>query len=497
METADLRVTVGTGEGPAWLGLDLGTQGCRAVAVDEMGNQLTSARVALSGTRRAGRHEQDPAAWIAAVHDVLAQVSAALDGRSTGGVAICGTSGTIVMADGELNPLTSGLMYDDARGAERVAELAEIWSDCAARNGYRIQPTWALAKLASLLRDRPELRGSHMFHVADYIGSVLAGRPVATDWSHALKSGYDLVAERWPEAELERAGIPVSLLPPVVRPGVVVGTVGGAASSATGISCGTPIVAGMTDGCASQIAAGTVRPGQWNCALGTTLVFKGVADRLIVDPDGAVYSHRHPDGGWLPGGASSSGAGALATAFPDTEPAKLDQMAAPLLPTDLVSYPISVPGERFPFVRPDAEPFRSSTPASEGELAASLIQGVAFVERLCLSHLADLGADTSGALSFTGGATNSELWNQTRVDVLGREARLPRYPEAAFGMAVVAASHGGSVADTAERLVTQYRTVTPRDGATARWHEPYLAMVDQLERRGYIRSSLARAARAA
>jgi sugar (pentulose or hexulose) kinase len=125
------------------------------------------------------------------------------------------------------------------------------------------------------------------------------------------------------------------------------------------------------------------------------------------------------------------------------------------------------------------------------------MQGVAFVERLCLSHLADLGADTSGALSFTGGATNSELWNQTRVDVLGREARLPRYPEAAFGMAVIAASHGGSVADTAERMVTQYRTITPREGMAARWHEPYLAMVDQLERRGYIRSSLARAARAA
>ena len=490
-------MTVRLGEGPAWLGLDLGTQGCRAVAVDEAGNRLATARVALGGTRRAGRHEQDPAAWVTAASEVLGRVSGQLGGRSMGGVAICGTSGSMVMADDELNPLTPGLMYDDARGADRVADLSEIWSDCAARNGYHIQPTWALAKLAQLLADGPELGGARMFHVADYVGSFLAGREVATDCSHALKSGYDLVGERWPSIEFERAGIPLSLLPPVVRPGEVVGTVGDAASSVTGIPVDTPIVAGMTDGCASQIAAGTVRPGQWNSALGTTMVFKGVADRLIADPDGAVYSHRHPDGGWLPGGASSSGAGALATAFPDTDPADLDRMAGPLLPTELISYPICVPGERFPFVRPDAEPFRSSEPASDGELAASLMQGVAFVERLCLSHLADLGADTSGALSFTGGATNSELWNQTRVDVLGREARLPRYPEAAFGMAVIAASHGGSVADTAERMVTQYRTITPREGMAARWHEPYLAMVDQLERRGYIRSSLARAARAA
>jgi sugar (pentulose or hexulose) kinase len=253
----------------------------------------------------------------------------------------------------------------------------------------------------------------------------------------------------------------------------------------------------MTDGCASQIAAGTVRPGQWNVALGTTLVFKGVANGLIADPDGAVYSHRHPDGGWLPGGASSAGAGALATAFPDVDPAELDRMAESLLPTEMISYPISVPGERFPFIRPDADPFRSRTASSDGELAASLMQGVAFVERLSLSHLADLGADTSGELSFTGGATHSELWTQLRVDVLGRAARLPRHPEAAFGMAVVAAANGGTVAETAERMITQYRTISPRPGVTDRWQRPYLAMVDQLESRGYIHESLARAARAA
>ena len=49
--------------------------------------------------------------------------------------------------------------------------------------------------------------------------------------------------------------------------------------------------------------------------LGTTLVLKGVTPDLIKDPSGVVYSHRSPDGNWLPGGASSVGAGVILQAF--------------------------------------------------------------------------------------------------------------------------------------------------------------------------------------
>lgn len=59
----------------------------------------------------------------------------------------------------------------------------------------------------------------------------------------------------------------------------------------------------MTDGCAAQMGAGALDVGSSNCVLGTTLVLKGVNRELISDPAGIVYSHRSPDGNWLPGGA--------------------------------------------------------------------------------------------------------------------------------------------------------------------------------------------------
>jgi hypothetical protein len=54
------------------------------------------------------------------------------------------------------------------------------------------------------------------------------------------------------------------------------------------------------------------------------MVLKGTSDQLVRDPNGVVYSHRSPDGHWLPGGASSSGAGALARALPGAPPAAGD-----------------------------------------------------------------------------------------------------------------------------------------------------------------------------
>ena len=82
----------------------------------------------------------------------------------------------------------------------------------------------------------------------------------------------------------------------------------------------------MTDGCAAQLAAGALEVGEWNSVLGTTLALKGVSASLPHDPTGAVYSHRAPHGDlWLPGGASSTGAGAVRALFPDAD---LDALTA-------------------------------------------------------------------------------------------------------------------------------------------------------------------------
>jgi sugar (pentulose or hexulose) kinase len=333
-----------------------------------------------------------------------------------------------------------------------------------------------------------------MLHSADFVASRLAGEPVATDWSHALKTGYDLVNERWPEEVMERLEVPVGLLPPVVRPGTQIGEVDSPASEHTGIPAGTPIRAGMTDSCAAQISAGALEEGSWNSVIGTTLALKGVTPKLLRDPGGVVYCHRHPDGGWLPGGASSTGAGIIPEMFPDADLDDLNEGAARHGPSTAAFYPLASKGERFPFADPEARSFWSGEPEDEADRFRAVLEGVAFVERLCFVHLESLGASVSGPVSSTGGGAKSRLWSQLRADVLGVPVVVPRSSEGSVGMAILARAGDGSVAEAASRMSQTKWEFEPAD-ADDRLVENFERLMTGFVDRGYIPKNLAERAR--
>jgi len=511
---------LGAGEVSACCGVDIGTQGVRAVVVSLTGRVLGAGDSPISRDHRDGPvHEQLPEDWWqalvvavrAAVDQATAAVGAGLDVRA---VALDATSGTVLVEGADGSARGPALMYDDTRAAaqcERAqAAGAELWQSL----GYRMQPAWALPKVL-WLQDAGALgHGDRVVHQADHLVRRLVGAPVATDTSHALKTGVDLESAAWPGEVFADLGVPLGLLPPVVLPGTVLGTVSAAAAQHTGLPAHTVVRAGMTDGCAAQIAARALRPGSWSSALGTTLVVKGSTGQLLHDPSGAVYCHRNPDGGWLPGGASSTGAGVLRDTFPGADAAALaglTRRAAALVPLTAVVYPLGGAGERFPFVAPAAHAFGLDTvgpetggpdtggpgtggPETGGPDAArfgALCQGIAYVEKLAYDVLGDLGADVSGPVSLTGGAARNRWWSQLRADVLGRPALLPASAEAAVGMAVLAAAEPGALAETAEAMVPIADTLTPDPARGAALLPGYHRLVEALADRGWLEHGLA------
>ena len=460
-----------------WVGLDLGTQGARAVALSETGAPLGSGSAPLRGRRDGPVHEQDPGSWWPAVATATRAALAGVPAGAVRGVACCSTSGTVLLAAEDGRPLTPALMHDDARAAPApVARVDGGWP-------HRPQPSWALAKLLWLAE-----RGhtGHVLHQADVVTRTLTGEPVATDSSHALKTGYDLHAERWPDAVTSAlAGLE---LPAVVRPGSPLGAVCEAAAAETGLPAGIPVIAGMTDSCAAQIGAGALRAGSWSSVLGTTLALRGVAERPLHDPDGVVYSHRSPDGDWLPGGASGAGAGALEEQFGGRDLRRLDAAAAEREPAPVVIFPLVGRGERFPFSAPGAERFVLGEPRDELDRYAGLLQGVALVERLCLERLARLGARVEGPLTVSGGGARSDVWCRLRADVLGRPLRRPRDGSAAAGMAMLAAAatERAGVAATAAAMTGPAEEFAPRAGRPERFEAPYARLKAELRARGWL-----------
>lgn len=450
-------MTAGTRDGALWVGIDLGTQSVKAIVATESGVIRSTGQHPLSSSRdpESGRHEQNPRKWTDAAAAALTQAMAplsAMDRAAIGGVSYCSTSGTVVALDERGTPTTPGLMYDDSRGAAFAPALREAgegrWRDL----GIVIQPSWALCRISWLAAEGLLPAGHRVAHQGDVLAAAMIGRQVPTDWTSALKSGYDVTTREWPAEVLRAASIDPAQLPEVVAPGTLIGTTSAEWQTASGLPQGTPVFAGMTDGCAAQLGAGALAPGDWHTVVGTTLVIKGVTPRPVSDGSGAVYSHRAPhDDLWFPGGASNVGAGALSALFPDADLAALDVPLGERGGAIIPSYPLTRRGERFPFLSRDAEgfalfpnrtltshPLADLTTLSLEEGIESVWAGVACVERLCFDVLAAQGAPMTGRFSSSGGGTRSLTWDRLRATLLDRPIALPETAEGSLGMAILA-----------------------------------------------------------
>lgn len=481
------------------LGIDVGTQGARVVACGPTGQVVARAAVPFETVPAAelppGWAEQDPEGWWVATAACLRQVLAGLRDQGRGpevikAVSLTSTSGTILPVDAGGRPLRRALMYNDSRAQAEADQVQAAGQELAAALGYRFNPSFALAKILWLRLHEPEIFGVArcFLHAADFIVGRLTGEYGLTDFSNALKTGYDLLNGTWPAFIETGLGIPLDRLPRVTRPGAVLAHTSPASTAATGLPAGLPVLAGMTDGCASQVSTGATAIGDWNSTLGTTLVLKGVTASLLRDPEERIYSHRHPDGYWLPGGASNTGGEALVARFPRQRWDSLDEQVLALAPTGVVLYPLVRRGERFPFARPAAEGFSLGQAGDEATSYTAHLEGVGYVERLAYDMLAGIGADIGATIYSAGGATHSRPWSQLRADILNRSLVRPEVTGGAMGAAIIAASgvwYDGLI-PAARAMVRLVEQVDPRPALVPAYEERYQRFRAACVERGYI-----------
>ncbi len=485
-------------DAPLFLGIDLGTSGVRAMAVAADGRVAADASAPLETgvVTAAGCHEQSPLAWWTAVCQALASLgdelrAGGIHPRRLAAVAVDGTSGTLVALDGSGQPLRPALMYNDSRATAEADLLNDVAADFCRKLGYRFQAPFALAKILWLGRHEPEVfRSAACFvHQADYVQGRLTGRPGISDYSNALKTGYDLVDECWP-AWIDDWGPLSQRLPRVAAVGSRVGELSAAVADQLGLPRGLPVVAGATDGTAAFIASGVHRPGDYNTTLGTTLVFKGASRKICGHPDGLIYCHKLPDGLWLPGAASNTGGEWIAHLFANADLRALDAAAADRLPSECLAYPLARTGERFPFRSATAQGFWLPEPDDRAARFAAGLQGVALVERLCYDVLDEATGARGGEVYSTGGGSRSDVWMQCRADVTCRVIHRPQCGQSAFGAAVLAAAGalGCGVSAAIRQMVRIERSFTPEAQRQADYDRLFDRFRAELRRRGWIGS---------
>ena len=415
------------------IGIDVGTSGCRAVALDGSGTAVAEASSAMAPPHRNGNAiDQDPAIWWSTVEQVLASLLDQIDRAAVRAIAVDGTSGTLLLTDAVGTPLGPGLMYNDTRAAAEAAEIAAI----APATSGALGASSALAKLLYLTARGGTAKADHALHQADWTAAKLSGRFGLSDQNNALKLGYDVVEQRWPQW-LQTLGIRHELLPEVLVPGAVIGPIAKVQAEAFGLPSDVLIVAGTTDGVAAFLATGAADVGDAVTSLGSTLVVKQLSDRPLFDAASGVYSHRLGDL-WLPGGASNSGGAALACHFDLDAIQRLTPMLQADVPTGLDYYPLQGKGERFPISDPAKPSITEPRPVEDAVFLQGLLEGIARIEAQAYERLCALGGPPLKRVLTVGGGAANPAWTGIRRRTLGVDVIAAETNEAAFGAARLA-----------------------------------------------------------
>ena len=437
-----------------FLGIDLGTGGVRCLLVEEDGGIRAEISHELRNrnlARDAHRSEQDPREWIFSLERSLEELFSTPANRDIHAIAVDSTSGTVLPVCGDGQPAGMALLYDDMRAAEEATNCDEVFAG-------RCSPTFSLPKIL-WMQNHLDLPEDVIFlHAADFLNSWLAGTPeIPTDFTNAMKTGVDPVHGKWPRG-LKDLG-----LPEVVAPGRRFGFLREDLRRRWRLPREVALVSGATDSNAAFYASGAASPGDWSTTIGTTMAFKGLSEARIEDPQARIYCHRHPDGSWLPGGASNAGGEVVRRRFKDRIE-EMEHRARKRGETRHLIYPSVREGERLPFASSTFQPFSDGEQEDEVGYFLGCLEGIAYLEALVFELIESFGGTVADSVFATGGGARSDLSLEVRAEVLGKRISIPAHPHSAMGAAILAAAgfHKETVGTWSRRMVKISHIVEPK-----------------------------------
>ena len=471
------------------IGLDIGTTGARAVAVDTAGTVVAEAAADYPlASPRPGWAEQEPEDWWRAARTVLGQV-AARAGGPIAGLGLTGQMHGAVFLDRDDAPIRPALLWNDQRTA---AQCAAITAAVGAARLIAIAGNPALTgfqapKILWLRDEEPEAyaRVARVLLPKDFIRLRLTGE-YATDASDAAGTLLlDVRRRDWSPDLLAALGIPAAWLPRVHEGPALAGRLRPEVAAQLGLPAGLPVAAGGGDNAAAAVGTGIVAEGLVSASLGTSGVVFAHTDHFRPDPSGRVHAFCHAVPGAYHLMAVTLAAGGALRWWRDTlgaaDYARLTADAATVAPgaEGLLFLPY-LTGERTPHLDPEARGAFVGLTArhTAAHLTRAVLEGVAFSLREGLDIIRDLGVPVA-EVRATGGGARSDLWRQLLADIFDLPVRRVVAEEGpAYGAALLAGVAAGVWRDVAEAAarVRLRDDVTIPDAARARAYGDYLPL---------------------
>ena len=459
--------------GPVFVGIDVGTSSVKAI-LGGAGGTLYDSYAGRHDTDRpaSGAAEQDPADWMRHVEAALTRFAAHPHAGDVVAIGVTSQVNTHVFCDASFAPLHPAITWQDTRPAATAHRLdAAISSqDKAAALGapIPIDASHALARMAWMAQTHPEVwqATAHVMLPKDFVIAQLTGQCIADPISAVGLAGPDL---RYAPAILDLFARAGAVLPALRDPLDLTGEV------LTGkMFAGVPVATGTMDAWAGMFGLGVASEGAAMYLSGTSDVLGLVSS----DRPGATGIITFPAwrGITLHAGPTQSGGASLVwlARILGRDVATLGRLADAARITG--ESPLFLPhleGERAPLWDASSRGAFAGMTSATGpeELAACVMEGVAFSARLALEAIELSGNRKVRKLRHGGGGAASDTWCQIRANALGRTLERVKVSEVgAMGALVIAATAAGEIADLGEAtkdLVAIDRAFLPDPGMRA------------------------------
>ena len=436
----------------SYLGLDIGTSGCKAAVFKKDGTCLSNTYQSYSiVSPQKGWAELDSNEVIEKCFEVIREAVEKAPGKVRAmAISSQGEAFTPVGKSGEF--LGNAMVSSDCRAEDLVQDWENQFGPerLYRITGHSSSAMFTLFKLIWLKENRPEIwRASEAFYCFEDLMHFRLGISPAIGWPLAGRTMlFDINKHCWSEEILNAIGLDESKLARLLPSGNVAGTIPDEIARELGLLPGVKVVTGGHDQTICALGAGAFEPGTAMYATGTVECICPVLPEKVLSSELrknnlCCYDYSLPDK-YTTVAYCLTGGNILQWFKDEFDRGEsynelIEQI--PDEPTDLLTLPYFTPsGTPYfdTFTKGTIIGLRLST--SRHEILKSLLEGVLLEMKLNLDLLAESGMKIDKLIATGGGAKNPK-WLQLKADILNMPIIKKDTEEAGcFGAAMLAFS---------------------------------------------------------
>lgn len=274
----------------AYIGIDVGTSGCKAAVIAQDGTIAAQASRAYPLLApKPGWAELNPSVVWECVLDILTEL-APMSGEVTA-LAVASLGEAMVFLDEKDQPLGNSITYLDRRCQEQVDFLRKTWEmePVEQVTGMSLDQSFSLIRYLWIEKEQPWIleKTKRIVLFGDYVSYMLTGEAGIDPASASRTLLFDLRTMGWSDKIGGKYHVRLDWFSPIQPSGTFLGFLRKNVRDRTGLPAALRVYVGSHDQCCAALGLGAVAPGDVMMGMGSSGSINGVLRQK--DPKEALW----------------------------------------------------------------------------------------------------------------------------------------------------------------------------------------------------------------